>query len=506
MKWVNFLHFYQPANQHRDILEAVVSQCYRPVLKGLLGKSNAKLTINVSGSLLELLDKYGFKDVIDYLKTLYHSKKIELTSTACYHAFLPLLSEKEIKRQIELNNDVLKKYLGSEIVLNGFFPPEMGINNKLMNVLCNSNYKYVILDSIAYKGPLERIEAINGLKMFYYKTTDLKIFFRDRRTSNIIMSGIERGSKQIYDLLSEYSQRFYLITAMDGETFGHHRPGLEESLLDLYDEKYDKYIDDKNIQFSTISDIMSLPIEEDRVEIQDSTWASSPQDISNQIQFISWNDPENIIHKYQWQLTNLMLEVLEKSKEYENYESMRQKADKALASDQFFWASAKPWWSVEMIEAGAHQCVEVIEMASEDFKSQKETARELYLKIVSTAFEWQRSGKIREMNRQRNIAQRIPFKERTLEAGGEEAGVYYAFIHLMKKQEKLSAAKGEYEKAILWRDAVHKIETKNDIYDAIHAVDLLRLEIPNEQIEKLLQQYKEKYKKLRGGQPEQRSN
>ena len=67
-----------------------------------------------------------------------------------------------------------------------------------------------------------------------------------------------------------------------------------------------------------------------------------------------------------------------------------------------------------------------------------------------------------------------------------------------------AARKKNFEKAILWRDAIWKLETKNDIYDAIHAVDLLRTEVPDVKIRKLMDKYKEKYKRMQPGQPETR--
>jgi len=76
----------------------------------------------------------------------------------------------------------------------------------------------------------------------------------------------------------------------------------------------------------------------------------------------------------------------------------------------------------------------------------------------------------------------------------------------MRIQEKQAREKGEYEKAILWRDAVYKIETKCDIYDAINAIDLLRIELSNEKVETILNEYTARYRQIRGGQPEQRSN
>ena len=76
---------------------------------------------------------------------------------------------------------------------------------------------------------------------------------------------------------------------------------------------------------------------------------------------------------------------------------------------------------------------------------------------------------------------------------------------MFKELEKKAVTKQEYEKAIMWRDAIYKIENKTDIYDMVHVVELLRLEIPNEEVEKILDKYTDKYKKIRGGQPEQRS-
>ena len=67
-----------------------------------------------------------------------------------------------------------------------------------------------------------------------------------------------------------------------------------------------------------------------------------------------------------------------------------------------------------------------------------------------------------------------------------------------------AARAGEFEKAILWRDGLWKLETKNDIYDAIHVTDLLRKEMPAGELEKLMDKYKEKYKKIKSGQVEQR--
>ena len=176
--------------------------------------------------------------------------------------------------------------------------------------------------------------------------------------------------------------------------------------------------------------------------------------------------------------------------------------DKALASDQFFWASGEPWWSIEVIEKGAWALLTAFKSFPSLSLIQKKKGEEYYREILSTAFWWQRSGKIGQMAKKYKENIKIPFKERTLENGKPE--VYHTFIDMMKKKMKEASKSGNFEKAILWRDAIWKLETKNDIYDAIHAVDLLRREVSDPQLTELMDKYKEEYKRIKPGQPEHR--
>lgn len=155
-----------------------------------------------------------------------------------------------------------------------------------------------------------------------------------------------------------------------------------------------------------------------------------------------------------------------------------------------------------MIEQGAWQFLETAKSIPHVAMEDVEKAEAYYKDIVAKAFYWQRSGRVKHLAQEMRSATKIPFKERTLEAGKPE--VYAAFIETMKKEMKKAAKKQEYEKAILWRDAIWKIETKNDIYDAIHATDLLRQEVPLADLEKIMDKYKEEYKRKKSGQPEDR--
>jgi len=135
MKWLSFLHFYQPADQQRDILEAVVSQSYLPVLKTINASKFGKQSINISGSLLELLDNNGYHELMGLIKNSLEEGKIELTGSCKYHAFIPLVPEAEVYRQVVKNEETLQFYFGDAYKKAGFFPPEMAYAKFLPGML-----------------------------------------------------------------------------------------------------------------------------------------------------------------------------------------------------------------------------------------------------------------------------------------------------------------------------------------------------------------------------------
>lgn len=491
--FANFLHLYQPAEQQPDILEAIVAQSYRPLIRFFKTHPKVRITLNINGSLLELFDKYGYRDLIEDLRSAGRDGRIEFTGSTKYHALLPFIDEYETVRQIRQNTETNTFYLGTSFRPRGFFPPEMAFRKGLAPLIEEQGFEWMILDEIACGG---RTGNVDPTKVYRAKGTGLRIFFRERRTSNLIMSAVVRNAASLLKTLPQSPKPHYTITAMDGETFGHHRVGHEKFLFDL--------LLSKKFKTHTISDLLGMFHNEIEVSPASSTWASSERDIQQGIQFLSWHDPSNVIHAWQWKLFRLVLAEVRRATANRSLPAVRKKMDLALASDHFWWASAKPWWSLEMIEDGAFRLLETLRMIPRIPKKKLDLALHWYEKIVSTAHEWQRTGQLRKMIAQQHSMLRIPFKVRTFEKGGNERGVYEAFLFLLRRQERLAAKKREYEKAVLWRDALYKIENKLDIYEAVNAIDLLRLELPHNSIEKVLDRFTAKYKKIRGGQPEQR--
>jgi hypothetical protein len=515
MKWAHFLHIYQPSDQHPGILDKIVNESYRPLLRGLMKTPQAKLTLNINGVLVEMLFEHGYRDVIDSIKDLIEMNRLELTGSAKYHALLPLIPENEARRQITLNEDTLLRYFGRFFTRKGFFSPEMAYSPKVAGIIESMGYEWVLADEVSICGPGE---AIKNNKIYQIRDLSLKVYFREKHPSNLIMGALVRSAESFKTIMKDrLKDNEYIVTAMDGETFGHHRPGHEESFFDIL----------RSPDFDNVL-ISELPMYFDQVEDvspKDSTWVPSAKEIQEGKAFILWSDKDNKIHGYEWRLAETAIEAVNNSKysdenfpqlleEQKNWDEMtdqeksdeenkrrwiksRDMLDKALNSDPWWWASAKPWWSVEMIEKGMNALYKVVLEVPDSSDELKDRAEDLYKRILFTAHEWQRHGIVDKVSKEDNKERSIPLSKRF------GADLHYkALLEALKEQEMQAVNKREYEQAIKWRDGQYKLERDLDIYDAVHIMDLFRQEGNFKKFQEILEEYRKKYKEISRGQPE----
>lgn len=446
MVWANFLHIYQPPTQKPNWVKKITEESYRKIFRELKRARFAKITLNINACLTELLAKYGGADVIEDIKTLAERGQIEFTESAKYHPFLPKIPGSEIRRQIVLNRDTNKKFFGKSYKPIGFFPPEMAYTSKVAEVAQSLGYKWIILDEIAFPDGLPDYRTLYHLG----NLQDFFVYFRERHFSwRILSAQIGTGPALIREMKA-HLPRSFVLTAMDGETFGHHRPGLEKLLRDIFRSKEVKTI--------TISEIPAYAKERRAVIPRDSSWATMQKDIETGNPFSRWYDTGNEIQMKQWKLTRLALNAVEKNRRSPKYKIARAMLDKALHSDQYWWASARPWWSLEMIERGAKELLDTVEALDGANQAAKRRSRRLYIGIIAAGFEWQRTGLVEAIARQEDeaVAQLMEEKEKPYLTDSD----YKAMIAVLKK-EMLSLAKTEeYERAALIKKRITELEAE----------------------------------------------
>jgi hypothetical protein len=389
--WAPLLHFYQPPTQFHAVLEKVCNESYRPLVELFQAQKHAEATINMNGVLTELLHQHNFGDVIEGFRELAERGQVELVESGKYHPILPLLPEAEVARQIELNHGTNRRFFGEVYQPKGFFPPEMAYGRRMLKPLIDANLKWLIVSGVAC--PVEwPTDVINEIEVDGRR---IAVFFRDDYLSNMISFRNLAGGEAFLDrleMLGEGKGDIYVITAMDAETFGHHIKNWEtlflrqayqaiESSQPTYDSiqqqtvlahqhrrlfQLQKILETQEIQVVTMSDLLDIFPRGKTVEPFASSWSTTAEDIRAGNPYPLWLDKGNAIHRFQWEHNNLCLELLNQAQSQADNDDAHRFADiarglmdMAVHSDQYWWASRRPMWDINLVNKGLLQQEEV---------------------------------------------------------------------------------------------------------------------------------------------------
>ncbi|HCJ52312.1 MAG: hypothetical protein A2898_05370 [Candidatus Kerfeldbacteria bacterium RIFCSPLOWO2_01_FULL_48_11] len=388
MKWVNFLHIYQPPYQRRDIIERVVTESYQPVVEFLRSHPEVKVTINIPGILVEQLIDSGHDILLHDIGALAHSGQVELVGTSYAHAILPLIAAPYVVRQLRKHEATCIKIFGSAYHPRGFFPPEMCYSPETESVIHNSGFHWMIIDEIAYNGNLGKV-AFNR----QYRTENgMTVVFRNRHLSNYLSFVAQEASPDAFwnEVKRDDRSSSYLITAMDGENLGHHR----KELLPLWKQ----LVTDQRVQTCTVSEYLEALNETEVCQPLPSSWSSEENEIERGISYGLWKHPDNALHTLQWQLVERVAELIERSQAQGTTRVREAESlfDTAIASDQFWWASAHPWWDIDMVISRAELLKKVgaLLVLPDDLQN---SVNLLVDAIRTTAHAWHREGVARRM-------------------------------------------------------------------------------------------------------------
>lgn len=382
IQWVNFLHFYQPPTQSQEMIKIVTAQSYAPLLRILLQFPRARMTFNISGSIIEHLIQMQNKKIIEELKILLKRKQIELTSSACYHPILPLFPEKEIIRQVELNNIILKKTFGALYNPRGFYLPEMAYSRKVGKTIQSLGSQWIILDEIHRRGA---IEIVDPQKKYRIQDTGLYVVFRSRLFSR---------SFAPHTLLREVNHEHSIhtfITATDAEMYGHHHKDENKELQ--------RVLKHPSVQTHTISQFLKvLPKKSVGVDPVSASWESYPDELQKNIPYALWDNPRNITHKLLWELCAIAIETVNHNAHSSGFVWARQHLDRGLASCTWWWASEKKpdvfsplTWHPSEIEKGMKELISSIRSLPNIKPTTKLRAEKVYQHLMKNI--WNRHWK-----------------------------------------------------------------------------------------------------------------
>ena len=413
--WANLLHFYQPPIQIPEVLRKVVDESYRPLIEVFAQYPYARATVNINGVLTEMLHESGYGDVIDGLRELAQRGQIEFVGSAKYHAILPLISQHEQRRQIRRNQLTNRHFFGDEYRPIGFFPPEMCYDRAILDPIIDAGHEWVIMSGVACPAPWPTTEIYQTKSVDGH---DIAVVFRDDVLSNKISFHDMDGKAFVSHLREAHgnSRDMYIVTAMDAETFGHHIENWDQLFLaEAYEAvgALENVVQPRSLasstrtlltmtQESSADPVVSCTISElferfprgREIEAKAASWSTTHEDLDNGVPYPLWQAPGNYIHKLQWEhvaiaedLVATAAETADTAVSRRHAEIARGLMDPALHSCQFWWASRRPHWDVNMIARGLDQQAGVVLNAYRAINlsgAPEDVKREAYYKVVAS--------------------------------------------------------------------------------------------------------------------------
>lgn len=345
MQWANVFHVYQPPQWDPNVLKQVVLEAYRPLAQNLLSTPSLKITLNITASLSEQLAQYHYDDIIDAFTVCAKRGQIEFLASAAYHPLLPLIPKQQVVRQIHLNTQINRKIFGKVWNPTGFYPPELAYTSKVGSIVRQLGFDYILLDEISFAKQWDVVDY----ETRYQTPQGLGVVFRNREASNAFLEAFTSTAEGFAQEISkEFNEEGVLITALDGENLGHHRHGM--------DKVWASQVTNPNVTTVTLSEWRAQCPKTRVLRPLACSWACRLDEIQRAQPFTLWNDPENPIHKKQWELIRLVIALVEK---HSNADAQK-RLDQALASDWFWWASAKPWWSYDIVVGLTERVIDVV--------------------------------------------------------------------------------------------------------------------------------------------------
>jgi alpha-amylase/alpha-mannosidase (GH57 family) len=113
------------------------------------------------------------------------------------------------------------------------------------------------------------------------------------------------------------------------------------------------------VKMVTISRLLQVFPQGEVVSPKPSSWSTTAEDIAANNPYPLWLDKDNEIHRLQWEHLRLSIEMVNKARECGNSDECsffgavaRSLLDMAEHSCQFWWASRRPNWDINLIHLG----------------------------------------------------------------------------------------------------------------------------------------------------------
>jgi len=250
------IHNHQPIGNFDHVLVEATERAYRPFLERLHARSEIRLVVHCTGSLLEWLRERA-PGTFDLLVALAGRGQVELLTGGFYEPILAVLPDHDKFGQIERLTAFLKTHVG--IRPRGMWLAERVWEPHLPRVLVEAGVEYVLVDDRHFALAGLDPEALGGYYLTEDQGTRLRVFPISQRLRYLIPFAEVEAS---LEYLATRRGKVPAVTMVDdGEKFGvwpgTHAHVYEKGWLDRF---FDRLLATEWLDLVTLSDVV------DRVE------------------------------------------------------------------------------------------------------------------------------------------------------------------------------------------------------------------------------------------------
>jgi len=348
------LELYQPPTQGRETLERITKECYLPLARLLVAEPRLRVTLSFTASLIERLETWGLGDaLIGAVAEAVSRGDVELAHSGAYHSVFPLLSDREVRRQIALDRESKDRIFGPTEP-RGILPPELCYDDRLLPLFRDLGFRWTLVDDkllCRFGIPIlaSEVYRIQGLSVLL-RSGFWSDHLRHPRAAGGHWTGRDFAEVMAREALG-LQRDAYKVLMLPGETFGHHIPYFQETFL--RDFLY-ALSDHPDLCLSTASELLDG---ERFAQIspppasQNGFDALPPSSLSTQVEDWDRGDPYphfrsrgNPIHQGLWRLTRLILRVTDRLRlDRPELQRLRGLLDPAFYSGQYYHASLWFW-------------------------------------------------------------------------------------------------------------------------------------------------------------------
>jgi hypothetical protein len=246
------VHNHQPIGNFEGVLRETTAHAYRPFFERLRARTEVRLTVHCTGSLLEWLRDHE-RATFDLLGEVVAAGRVELLTGGFYEPILAILPDADKRGQIEHLSAFLTSHFG--VRARGMWLAERVWEPQLARALHEAGVEYVLVDDRHFALAGSEPDELGG----YYLTEDqgatLGVFPINERLRHLIpFADVDKS----IEYLGERRGRLPAVTVVDdGEKFGGwpgtFRHVYEDGWLDRF---FDRILATPWLRMATFADVV----------------------------------------------------------------------------------------------------------------------------------------------------------------------------------------------------------------------------------------------------------